>query len=168
MTVAAMTMAAKKVCAQRSQRVAIRLQSLSLAKLFSILWRCLYWALSKSGGPSVRSGRDAGLDANGLERGAELVGVIALVADERSGARQRGIQDFGADVIGDLACRQRHDQRPSKLIGDRMQLGVQAAFGAADIRKLPSSGQPMPRSQSPKAISGSSGSSSDSSQVQPA
>ncbi|BBF79729.1 methyl-accepting chemotaxis protein [Asticcacaulis excentricus] len=41
MTVAAISMAEKKVWAQRSYRVCTRRQSLSLANMFSTLWRCL-------------------------------------------------------------------------------------------------------------------------------
>ncbi len=42
MTVAAMQIAEKKVCAQRSYRVAMRRPSFSLPNMFSTLWRCLY------------------------------------------------------------------------------------------------------------------------------
>ena len=40
MTAAAMQIADKKVWAQRSYRVWMRRQSLSLPNMFSILWRC--------------------------------------------------------------------------------------------------------------------------------
>jgi hypothetical protein len=45
MMIAAMQMAEKKVCAQRSYRMAMRRQSLSLANIFSTLCRCLYKVL---------------------------------------------------------------------------------------------------------------------------
>jgi len=46
MTVAAMQIALKKVCAQRSQRIEMRRQSLSLANMFSILWHAKSLAIN--------------------------------------------------------------------------------------------------------------------------
>ncbi len=46
MKLAAMQMLEKNVWAHRSYRVAMRRQSLSQPKVFSILWRFLYKALS--------------------------------------------------------------------------------------------------------------------------
>jgi len=50
MTMAAMMIAAMKTSARRSYRVAILRQSLSLANMFSTLWRCLYCVLQNAAG----------------------------------------------------------------------------------------------------------------------
>jgi hypothetical protein len=81
---------------------------------------------------SVRLGRDTGRNAAGDERRAQPVGVIALVADKSPGVRQTVEDQCGTLVIACLAFRQGQDERPTLVIANRVQLGIQAALRAPD------------------------------------
>ena len=78
------------------------------------------------------SRRDARRDALVLEGGTIAVAVVTLVGDENLGLGQRVEQDGGALVVADLAfCEQQRDGA-ALAVADGVQLGVQAAFRAAD------------------------------------
>ena len=78
------------------------------------------------------SRRDAGRDALVLERGPIAVAVVALVGDKNVGLGQRVEQGGGALVVADLAFREQQRNGSALAVADGVQLGVQAAFRAAD------------------------------------
>jgi hypothetical protein len=83
-------------------------------------------------GFSVRPARDAGLDfeiGHGL---AKPVAVIALVGDQNIGVRQVWLDGRGASIVADLALGEEQYQWLAVAVADRVQLGVQAAFGPSD------------------------------------
>ena len=86
----------------------------------------------RDGDLAVGLGRDAGGDAPVGEGLAEPAGVIATVAEHRLGPRQRMEHQRGTLVVTHLPLAQQHDAGPALSVADRMQLGVQAAFGAPD------------------------------------
>lgn len=83
-------------------------------------------------GLAIGFGRNAGGNALAVERGAEPIAVIALVAEQHLGAWQAGKQQNCAFVVAHLAFGQQQDDRPAQAIADGMQLGVQPALGASD------------------------------------
>ena len=70
--------------------------------------------------------------AAGAERLAEPVGIIATVGDEHGRVGHGGEHQRRALVVADLALGEQQDARPPALVADRVELGVQVAFGAAD------------------------------------
>lgn len=78
---------------------------------------------------------NAGRNALGLKGGAVIAGIVSLVGDHnRTGSfGQNGIEDFGPDMIGDLACRQAHCNRPTLTVTHGMQLGIQSALCPANV-----------------------------------
>ena len=81
---------------------------------------------------SVGSGRDAGRDAACDQRSAEPVGVIAPVAQQGFGFGKSVDHQGRALVVAHLALTEQQDQGTTLAVADHVQLGVQAAFGAAD------------------------------------
>ena len=75
---------------------------------------------------------DAGDDAALCEGGAEPIGVVTLVGQELLGSWHGGQHQRRAPVVAHLAFAQQHDERASAAVAERVQLGVQAAFGAPD------------------------------------
>ena len=72
--------------------------------------------------------RDTGNDATLGQDMAEPVAVVAAIGDQRGGLRQVGQKRSGALVVADLPGSEVQQDRPSGLIADGVQLGVQAAF----------------------------------------
>lgn len=66
------------------------------------------------------------------QRLAEPVTVVALVADQIPGFGQGVKHQRGALVVTHLAFAEQQDERPAPAVADRMELRVQAAFGAPD------------------------------------
>ncbi len=75
--------------------------------------------------------RDAGLDTLGLERVPEPVGVVAAVTEQPLRLGQVVEQGCRTGVVADLACGHEEAQGAAVIVGDGMELGVRAAFGAA-------------------------------------
>ena len=63
---------------------------------------------------------------------SEPVGVIAFVAEEFIGLRQRRQHQRRAFVVAHLAFAEQHNQRPPVAIAHGMQFRVQAALCAPD------------------------------------
>ena len=74
----------------------------------------------------------AGCNAAGGEGGAEPIGVVTLVGQELLCLRHGGQHQRRALVVAHLPLAQEHDERASVTVADRVQLGVQTAFGAPD------------------------------------
>ena len=69
------------------------------------------------------SRRDTRRDPFRSESGAIVVTIIALITNENSRLlRQRGVEDFGPDVIRCLPLRQTHHDGAPVAIDDRMKL----------------------------------------------
>ena len=76
--------------------------------------------------------RDAGFDPLFDQGFAKPVAVIAAIARQRPGQRQ-GIEHQPCPLmVAHLAFAQQQDQGLAVAIGDRVKLGVQAAFRAPD------------------------------------
>ena len=72
--------------------------------------------------------RDTGDGATLFQAVAEPVAVVAAIGDQRGGLWQVGQKRSGALVVADLPGGEVQQDRPSSLIADSVQLGVQAAF----------------------------------------
>lgn len=83
-------------------------------------------------GLAAGPGWDAGFDAAHGEEPSEPVGIIAFVCNQDFGVRQVWGDDRGTVEIADLAFGQQQDQGPPERVTNRVELGVQAAFGAPD------------------------------------
>lgn len=81
---------------------------------------------------AIGFGRNAGGNALAIERGAEPVAVITLVAEQHLGAWQAGKQQGCAFVVAHLAFGEQQDNRPAKPIADGMEFGVQPTLAAPD------------------------------------
>jgi len=77
------------------------------------------------------------LDAEVFEGCAKTVAVIAAVGDQLLGGRQRVDQQASALVVAHLSLVQQQDQRAPVPVAHRMELGVQAVFGASDAARTP-------------------------------
>ena len=77
-------------------------------------------------------GWDAGDDASLCQAGSEAVAVVAPVGEQDRGGRQVRQEQGGADMVAALALGEQHQYGPALLVANGMQLGVQAALGAAD------------------------------------
>ena len=75
---------------------------------------------------------DAGLDALVGQSLAEPVGVIASVREQPVRFGQGTQERQRAGVVADLSRAQEEAERPPVPVGDRMELGVEPAFRAAD------------------------------------
>ena len=80
---------------------------------------------------AIGYGRNAGDNAAVGESLAKPVGVIAPVAEQPFRLGQLVQQGCRAGVVADLACGHEEAQRATVRIGNGMELGVHAAFGAA-------------------------------------
>ena len=76
--------------------------------------------------------RDAGGNFAFCECGAKPVCVIASVAEQGFGLGQGVDHQCRPFVVAHLPFAQQHDQRSAFAVADRVELGVQAAFGASD------------------------------------
>ena len=77
--------------------------------------------------------RDTGDDIAIDERRAKAVAVITLVADQHLDLREPIKQDGRAPMVADLACGKHQNEWPALAVADGVELGVQPAFGAADM-----------------------------------
>jgi hypothetical protein len=77
---------------------------------------------------AVFGGRDTGDGATLCQAIAEPVAVVAAISDQRAGLWQVGQKRSGALVVADLPGGEVQQDRPSGLIADGVQLGVQTAF----------------------------------------
>ena len=122
-----------KVLAHRSYRVAMRRQSLSLPNMISTLWRWRLELLAVSDrGRAIGATGDAWSGAACAERLMEPVGIVAAICDQHRRVGHGGEHQRRALVVADLALGEQQDARPPALVADRVELGVQVAFGAAD------------------------------------
>jgi hypothetical protein len=86
--------------------------------------------LRATGAPSSRW--DAGCDpalGESIPKGAT---VIALVGNKRLGVWQYGMDQSRAPMVTHLSLGEKKDDWPANAIADRVQLGVQPAYRAAD------------------------------------
>lgn len=74
--------------------------------------------------------RDAGLDALGLQGVSEPVGVVAAVAEQPLRFWHIVEQRCRVGVVADLASGHEEAQGAAVRVGNGMELGVHAAFGA--------------------------------------
>ena len=77
----------------------------------------------------MAQGRDAGLDAPFGKSGAEVVAVLAFIAEQPFGPGQGFKQQGYTFVVAHL----QQDDRPPLAITHSMELRVQRAFGATDM-----------------------------------
>ena len=75
---------------------------------------------------------DTSSDATLRETGAKVVAVVAAIGQQHAGGGQARQQQGAADMITPLAFGEQQDDRPSMLVADRVQLGVQTALGTTD------------------------------------
>lgn len=75
---------------------------------------------------------DARADASLGQRLAKPVRIVAPVSQQRASLGDGRQHGAGARIVGGLARGQEQADRPTSGIGDRMQLGIQAALGAPD------------------------------------
>lgn len=77
-------------------------------------------------------------DLAGFQRIAELVAVIAFIADQHLGVRHCRIDQFGSHMIRQLAFAQAQYQESSLVVAQCVKLGVQAALGSTNtVRSSP-------------------------------
>ena len=74
---------------------------------------------------------DDGLDAAFFEESTKRIGVVSLVGQEFSDARDQAHAGFGNDAVGRVAGCQYEYPWTAVIIDDRMDLAVPAAFGDA-------------------------------------
>lgn len=79
-----------------------------------------------------RHGRDAGGDASLCQAGSEAIAVVATAGEQDRGVWQVRQEQGGADMVPALALGEQHQHGPALVIADGVQLGVQAALGAAN------------------------------------
>jgi len=89
-------------------------------------------AVVSGGAVSSTAGGDADPNASGFQFVAQPVGIVALVADQPLGGREFCQQHQGAFGVAHLTWREEEGQRSASSVADHVQLGVQAALGAAD------------------------------------
>ena len=75
---------------------------------------------------------DAGGDAPFGQCVTEPVGIITPIGEQCLGPGGRTNHQRGALVVAHLPFAEQHDQRAAPAVADRVELGVQAAFGASD------------------------------------
>ena len=81
---------------------------------------------------AVAPWRDAGLDPFVSQSLTKPVSVIAAIGQQVFGVGQTVEQVASPFVIADLTRCEEEQQGPPRSIGDCVQLGIQAAFGASD------------------------------------
>lgn len=67
---------------------------------------------------------DAWDDAALLQRGAEPVGIIALICQQRLGSGEGVNHQRGTLVVAQLPLAEQHDQRAALAFADGLKLGV--------------------------------------------
>jgi len=85
---------------------------------------------------AVFAARDDGLDAELAQEGAEGIAVVTFVGQKLFDAGNETDAGFGQRAFDDVAGRQDKNPRPAKLVDDRVNLAVFAAFGQADRLNL--------------------------------
>ena len=89
-------------------------------------------AIEVAWGQTIASGRDDGLRTGRFDRSNIVVGVVALVRDNR--ACREVLEGPGGTLdIGNLPGRENHPQRIAQGIDGHMQFGRQPASRAADL-----------------------------------
>ena len=86
-------------------------------------------------GMAINAGDLVGNDGDGAARSqqaAQVIGIIALVADKAAGRRRRRDQGASAGDVGDLTAGQEDGVRPAAGIDERVDLGRAPAAAAAD------------------------------------
>src|ERR1700760_1987372 len=86
---------------------------------------------------AVLGRRNARLDPSRVQRGAEIVTVVAAVTDQNTAARQFLKQHTSAGMIAHLALGQQQDDGLALGVAYRVELGVQPALGASDATRSP-------------------------------
>ena len=84
------------------------------------------------GQPALGSRWNARRDAASGESLSECVTIIALVGNKRLGVWQHWIDQSRARMVTHLSFCEKKDNWPASTIANRVQLGVQPAFRAAD------------------------------------
>ena len=82
-------------------------------------------------------GRDAGRDAASFQRAPAPGAVVAATADQFPRGRQDRQQQSGAVMVTALALGHQQGDGPPLPVARGVQLGVQAALGAADMSRTP-------------------------------
>ena len=79
------------------------------------------------------SGRwNAGLDSTVAQPFPEPVAVVSAIAEQLARRREHREQEGGALVVVHLPFGEHHNDRPTVSVADRVELGVQAAFGSSN------------------------------------
>src|ERR1700759_4249777 len=86
---------------------------------------------------AVLGRRNARLDPSRVQRGAEIVTVVAAVTDQNTAGWQLLEQQTGTGKVAYLALGQQQDSWLVLGVAHRVKLGVQAAFGASDATRTP-------------------------------
>src|ERR1700761_7799444 len=86
---------------------------------------------------AVLGRRKARLDPSRVQRGAEIVTVVAAVADQNTAGWQLLEQQTSAGMIAHLALGQQQDNGLAPGVAHRVELGVQPALGASDATRSP-------------------------------
>ena len=84
------------------------------------------------GRPALGSRWNASRDATSGESVSECITIIALVGNNRLGIWQHWIDQSRALMVTQLSFGEKKDNWPASAIANRVQLGVQPAFRAAD------------------------------------
>jgi len=85
---------------------------------------------------AIRAPRNYRLDAEFSEESAKAVAVITFIGEQLFDAGNEANASFGLRAVGSVPGRQNKNPRTTKLINDRMNLAVSAAFGQADSLNL--------------------------------
>src|ERR1700760_2093887 len=80
---------------------------------------------------------NARLDPSRVQRGAEIITVVAAVTDQNTAAWQLLEQQTGAGMIAHPALGQQQDNGLALGVAYRVELGVQPALGASDATRSP-------------------------------
>src|ERR1700761_6093911 len=86
---------------------------------------------------AVLGRRNARLDPSRVQRGAEIVTVVAAVTDQNTAGWQLLEQHTSAGMIAHLALGQQQDNGLARGVAYRVELGVQPALGASDATRSP-------------------------------
>ena len=143
-TAAARLMMAAKLVSVLSARMAMRLNSLSLQKKFSIKWRHLYISPS-SGWERARRGccEITILAPRAFRSAMHGVDVEGFVGDQRAEG-QAVDERRHADRVKALAKQQDEAREIAESVGEGQDFGGHAAFGAADGLALSLPFEPCP------------------------
>ena len=77
----------------------------------------------------------AGLNATIAQPFPEPVAVVSAIAEQLVRRRKHREQEGGTSVVVHLPFGEHHDDRSALSVADRVQLGVQAAFGPSNAAR---------------------------------